>query len=172
MSIKSLTILACLATATLVGFTPTQIHAADLDRTVVGLKFEGPINVVYQITSDDMKEGVNEGLFYLKRVHQQYVDAGVDASRLDIKAVFHSDASTSILTDKAWNKYQQTTGGNPNTALIEELIANGIDIEFCNSRRISMKWEKSDIHSEVILVGGAYTRLTDLQLLGYAYIKF
>lgn len=104
MSIKSLTLLACLATSTLAGFTPSQLHAADPARTVVGLKYEGPIKVVYQITSDDMREGVNEGLFYLKRVHQQYVDSGVNGSRLDIKAVFHSDASTSILTDKAWNK--------------------------------------------------------------------
>ena len=47
----------------------------------------------------------------------------------------------------------------------------GIDIELCNTRRLSMKWEKAEIHPDVILVSGAYPRLTDLQLLGYAYIK-
>lgn len=173
---RSLSTFACLAAVALAAILPGRLHAADPlpkdDRPVVGLKHEGPIKVVYQITSADMKDGVNEGLFYLRKVHQLYKEAGVDPSRLDIKAVFHDDASPHVLTDEAWDKHQKTTGGNPNTAIIEELTALGIDIELCNTRRLSMKWEKSAVHSDVILVSGAYPRLTDLQLLGYAYIKF
>ncbi len=172
---RSLSAIASLAAVTLGMAAFSQLQAAEPapadNRPVTGLKFEGPIKVVYQITSADMKEGVNKGLFYLKKVHQLYTEAGVDPSRLDIKAVFHDDASPHVLTDGSWDKHQKTTGGNPNTAIIRELTALGIDIELCNTRRLSMKWEKSDIHSDVILVSGAYPRLTDLQLLGYAYIK-
>lgn len=172
---RSLSAIASLAAVTLAVVAPGRLLAADPaptdNRQVVGLKYEGPIKVVYQITSSDMKEGVNKGLFYLKKVHQLYMEAGVDPSRLDIKAVFHDDASPHVLTDESWNKHQKATGGNPNTAIIKELTALGIDIELCNTRRISMKWEKSEIHPDVILVSGAYPRITDLQLLGYAYIK-
>ncbi len=172
---RSLSIIACLAAVALSGFVPGTLHAAEPlptdNRPVVGLNYEGPIKVVYQITGADMKEGVNKGLFYLKKVHQLYMEAGVDPSRLDIKAVFHDDASPHVLTDVSWDKHQKATGGNPNTEIIKELTALGIDIELCNTRRIAMKWEKSDIHPDVILVSGAYPRITDLQLLGYAYIK-
>lgn len=172
---RSLSITACLAAVTLSGLVPGTLRAAEGlptdNRPVVGLKYEGPIKVVYQITGTGMKEGVNKGLFYLKKVHQLYMEAGVDPSRLDIKAVFHDDASPHVLTDASWDKHQKATGGNPNTAIIKELTALGVDIELCNTRRIAMKWEKSDIHPNVILVSGAYPRITDLQLLGYAYIK-
>lgn len=174
-SSRPLSIIGCLGAVTLVGLALGHLNAAEPipsdNRPVVGLNYEGPIKVVYQITGADMKEGVNKGLFYLKKVRQLYMEAGVDPSRLDIKAVFHDDASPHVLTDGAWNKHQKATGGNPNTAIIKELTALGIDIELCNTRRISMKWEKSDIHPDVILVSGAYPRITDLQLLGYAYIK-
>ncbi|RYG98524.1 MAG: hypothetical protein EON58_06875 [Alphaproteobacteria bacterium] len=171
-STRSLTAIGCMAFAIM---TSIPIHAAEDkssdDRPVLGLQYEGSIKVVYQITSADMKEGVNKGLFYLKKVHQLYMDAGVDSSRLDMKAVFHDDASPHVLTDDAWNKQQNATAGNPNTAIIKELTALGVDIELCNTRRIAMKWEKSHIHPDVILVSGAYPRITDLQLLGYSYIK-
>lgn len=172
---RSLSAIATLAAVTLGMVASSHLQAAEPaptdNRPVVGLKYEGPIKVVYQITGADMKEGVNKGLFYLKKVHQLYMEAGVDPSRLDIKAVFHDDASPHVLTDAAWDKHQKATGGNPNTAIIKELTALGIDIELCNTRRIAMKWEKSDIHPDVILVSGAYPRITDLQLLGSAYIK-
>lgn len=171
-SYRSITAIACMA---LTIATSTALHAETTkptdDRPVVGLQYEGPIKVVYQITSDEMKEGVNRGLFYLKKVHQLYMKEGVDPSRLEIKAVFHDDASPHVLTDEAWNKHQNSTDGNPNTAIIKELTELGVDIELCNTRRLSMKWEKSEVNSDVILVSGAYPRLTDLQLLGYAYIK-
>lgn len=172
---RALSAFASLAALALTVVGHGRLHAAEPisadNRSVIGLKYEGPIKVVYQITSSDMKEGVNKGLFYLKKVHQLYMESGVDPSRLDIKAVFHDDASPHVLTDAAWDKHQKATGGNPNTAIIGELAALGIDIELCNTRRLAMKWEKSEIHTDVILVSGAYPRITDLQLLGYAYIK-
>lgn len=156
-------------------FAPGAVNAAERkaadERPVLGLQYEGPIKVVYQITGGDMKDSVNKGLYYLKKVHRLYMEAGVDPARLDMKAVLHDEASPHVLTDEAWNKHQKTTAGNPNTAIIKELTDLGIDIELCNTRRLAMNWEKSEIHPDVILVSGAYTRITDLQLLGYAYIK-
>lgn len=175
ITLRTIAPLACVGLALATCFSYGTLKAAEEkptdDRPVVGLKYEGPIKVVYQITSADMKDGVNKGLHYLKKVHQLYMESGVEPARLDIKAVFHDDASPHVLTGAAWDEHQKETGGNPNTAIIAELTEMGIDIELCNTRRLAMKWEKSEIHRDVILVSGAYPRLTDLQLLGYAYIK-
>lgn len=168
--------IAAIACAAFTIATSASLHADEEkpidDRPVMGLQHEGPIKVVYQVTSDDMKDGVNKGLFYLKKAYGLYLKFGVDPARIDMKAVFHSDASSHVLTDEAWNNFHKTTGGNPNTAIIKELSDLGIAIELCNTRRISMKWQKSDIHPDVLLVSAAYHRITDLQLLGYAYVKF
>lgn len=113
---------------------PGHLHAAETvptdNRPVVGLKYEGPIKVVYQITSADMKEVFNKRLFHLKKVHQHYLDSGIDPSSLDLKAVFHDDASLHVLTDGSCDKHQKATGRNPNTAIIKDLTALGIDMNF------------------------------------------
>jgi intracellular sulfur oxidation DsrE/DsrF family protein len=142
------------------------------DRPVIGIEHEGPIRVVFQVTTPETKGAVNKGLFYLKKLHASYVSAGVDPARLDIRAVFHGEGAEHLLTDEAWDRVRGASGGNPNTALIAELTRNGVHVELCDSRRVSNGWAKSDVHPDVLLVAGAYQRLIDLQLRGYAYIRF
>ncbi len=142
------------------------------ERAVIGIEHQGPIRVVYQITSDDMKNGVGAGLFYLKKLHASYIAAGIDPDQLDIRAVYHGPASAHLLTDEAWNRHRNETAGNPNTAILSELAQRNVHVELCNTRRISNGWAKSDVHPDVLLVSGAYQRLIDLQIRGYAYIRF
>ena len=91
---------------------------------------------------------------------------------LDIRAVFHGDASTHLLTDEAYNRVKGTDTGNPNTKLIAELAKAGVHIELCDSRRREEGWAKSDIHPDVLLAEAAFARIIDLQMRGYAYIRF
>lgn len=142
------------------------------DRPVIGLQHEGPVRVVYQISADEWKEGVGKGLLYLKKVHEQYVDAGVDPDRLDIRGVFHGTAADHLLTDAAWNAWRGESGGNPNRELIAELAGRGVAVELCDTRRQANGWSKDDVHPDVLLVTGAYQRVIDLQLEGFAYVRF
>src|SRR5690606_16302798 len=106
------------------------------------------------------------------KLHDSYVTAGIDPDQLDIRAVYHGPASVHLLTDEAWNRHRDETTGNPNTAILSELAERGVHVELCNTRRISNGWAKSDVHPDVLLVSGAYQRLIDLQIRGYAYIRF
>ena len=142
------------------------------ERPVVGLQHDGPVRVVYQMTADEWKDGVGKGLLYLRNLHRGYIDAGVGADNLKIHAVFHGAAAVHLLTDSAWNGWQEDSGGNPNTELIAELTRRGVAVELCDTRRVANGWSKADIHPDVILVGGAYQRIIDLQLRGFAYIRF
>ncbi|HAN97926.1 MAG TPA: hypothetical protein DCQ98_11070 [Planctomycetaceae bacterium] len=150
---------------------PTAVGAQE-DRPVLDFQHQGPIKVVYQVTADEELDGVSKGLSYLKRLRQQLIDQGIDADRIDIRAVFHGQASFQLLTDETHDRLRKRSGGNPNSALIAELNEAGIRIEFCDFRRQELGWEKSDVHPDVTLVRGAFARLVDLQLQGYAYIRF
>lgn len=142
------------------------------DRPVIDFNHEGPIKVVFQITTPGLRDGVSQGLFHLNQLHDSYVAAGADPDQLDIRAVFHGDGAVHLLTDEAWNRVQGESGGNPSTALISELTKKGVHVELCDSRRVSNGWAKSDVHPGVLLVKGAFQRLIDLQGQGYNYIRY
>lgn len=142
------------------------------EREVLPLEHDGPIRAVFQVTKDEMKDGVHKGLYTLKKLHEGYLEAGIDPSRLDLRAVYHGDAADHLLTDEAWNRWRDTTGGNPNTRILAELKDLGVSIELCDSRRVQNEWSKADVHPDVLLAPNAYQRLIDLQLRGYAYVRF
>lgn len=149
-----------------------QEQKAQAERPVLQAKQHRPVKAVYQITSDEMQNGVNKGLASLKGAYQDYIDLGFTQENLKLKAVFHGKASSHLLTDAAWNKHAGAKGGNPNTALIDELIAREISIELCEVARTRNGWAKEDIHPGVVLVGNAYHRLVELQHEGFGYVKF
>lgn len=141
-------------------------------REIIGLQYQGPIRAVFEITRDEEMEGVSKGLHYLQKLANLYQKAGVSAERLDIRAVIHGPAATALLTDAAWSRVTGKTGPNPNTSLLTELAARGVAVELCNNTRTKQGWSKGDIHPDVLLASSAYIRLIDLQLQGYAYIRF
>ncbi len=142
------------------------------DRPVIGLQHEGPIRVVYQISRDEWKDGVGKGLFYLEKLHQSYLDAGVSPARLDVRAVFHGRAADHLLVNETWDAWRDVEGGNPNAELVAELLERGVSLELCDTRREANGWSKDDVLPGVLLVTGAYQRVIDLQQQGYAYIRF
>lgn len=145
--------------------------AMDRNRPVIGVQHKENIKVVFQMTSGDTTQGLGKILKILDSTYRNYIEEGVLPQNLSIRAVIHGDAADFLLTDAAWNKYKQQDSGNPNTALIGELIKRGVALELCNSRRTQNGWEKEDIYPDVILVSNAYHRIADLQSAGYAYIR-
>jgi len=176
----TLTVIACLLAAGIVAsFAVASARAEDKDpapasgeRNVLPLEHDGPVKAVFQVTKDEMKGGAHKGLFALKKMHEEYVKAGIDPKRIDLRAVYHGDAADHLLTDEAWNRWRKVTGGNPNTQILAELKKLGVSIELCDSRRRENEWSKDDVHPDVLLTPNAYQRLIDLQLRGYAYVRF
>lgn len=150
----------------------THATAAETgERNVLGIEHTGPIKAVFQVTKDEMTNGVHKGLFVLKEMHKGYVAAGIDPTLLDLRAVYHGDAADHLLTDEAWNHWRKETNGNPSRDIIAELTQLGVSVELCDSRRVQNGWSKDDIHPDVLLAPNAYQRLIDLQLGGSAYIR-
>ncbi|WP_236622094.1 DsrE family protein [Novipirellula maiorica] len=176
-TLASLTVLALSVTLPAFAAAPTDSISAQsksdpANRPVIGLQYQGPIKAVYQCTRDEWKEGVSKPLLYLKKLRGYYAKQGIDPEQLDLRAVFHGDASAHVLTDEAWNRVKHTDTGNPNTKLLAELKQMGVHVEFCDSRRQKEGWAKADIHPDVMLAEAAFARVIDLQHQGYAYIRF
>lgn len=130
------------------------------------------IRVVYQINTDDWKEGVGKGLLYLKKLTDTYDKMGIFEKERTISAVFHGKAGYWLLNDKAYAAFKKTDGENPNKEIIEELVKAGVSVELCAQTMKSHGWKPEDLLPQVRTVVGAYPRIIDLQMQGYAYIRF
>jgi intracellular sulfur oxidation DsrE/DsrF family protein len=130
------------------------------------------IRVVYQINTDDWKDGVGKGLLYLKKLTDAYEKMGITEKDRAISAVFHGKAGYWMLNDKAFAAFRKADGENPNKELIAALDKAGVSIELCDETRKSHGWKPEDLLPQVQTVVGAYPRIIDLQMQGYAYIRF
>ena len=128
------------------------------------------IRAAYDIGADDWRDGVGRGLFYLRKLLDTYDLMGVDPVGVQVSGVFHGKAGYWLLTDAAYREETGREEANPNKALIAELMKRGVSLELCSQTMLAHGWEPQDVLPGVLIVTGAYPRLIDLQLRGYAYI--
>ncbi len=174
---KLITFLLALSGNILLPLFPSTAHSAatvdpQLQREILSIEVRENIRVVYQVNRDEWKGGVGKALAYLKRLSEAYDGLEVPQDERHISAVFHGKAGYWMLTDEAYNAHTNTPAGNPNKTIIRELTAMGVSIELCAQTMKSQGWKAEDVLPDVKIVIGAYPRIIDLQLQGYAYIKF
>jgi len=95
----------------------------------------------------------------------------MDKASGHIIGVFHGPAAYMTLNDQAYNAERKVTTGNPYKALIEGLVASGVQIEEC---AVSMKgngWTNKDLLPVVKVNTGAISRITQLTQEGYVQIQ-
>jgi len=143
-----------------------------VSNEIIPLKMKNEIKVVYQINRDNWRNGVGSGLLYIKKLLGTYNLMSIDVSKREVKAVLHGKAGYWLLNDKAYNEFNGVNTGNPNLNLVKELAKNGVSVELCSQTMKHFGWENKDLIPEVKIVAGAYARIIDLQLQGYAYIRF
>jgi intracellular sulfur oxidation DsrE/DsrF family protein len=137
----------------------------------VGLEVKDGIKVVYQIKTDGKKGGIGEGLYYVKKLIDAYEKLGITESSRKVHAVFHGKAGYWLLKDSVYAK-EADENRNPNKKIIGELLTRDVNIELCSSTMRNHGWEASDLLKGVTIVVGAYPRIIDLQMRGYAYIRY
>ena len=130
------------------------------------------IRAVYQIKDDDWIGNFGKGLLYIKKLIEAYKSMGITAGEIHISAVFHGGAGYWMLKDAPYRAFTKKAEDNPNKAIIRELVDAGVSIELCAQTMKQHGWKRKDVRPEVQVVFGAYPRVIDLQLQGYAYIRF
>lgn len=148
------------------------VSHAEEKRVPIGVSVQKNIRVVYQIQEDDWKGGIGQGLHYVRKLLGAYDSLAIAEGDRSIHAVFHGSAGYWMLTDKSYSRFKDTKAGNPNRDVIEELVKRGVSVELCAETMKSQGWSVEDILPNVKIVVGAYPRIIDLQMQGYAYIRF
>ena len=141
-------------------------------RDVSPVKVLNDIYAVCRVKNDEWQDGVGGGLACVKRLVEDYKSMGVPTNEVHISAVFHGDAAYWLLKDAAYGAYKKGESVNPNKAIIQELVQRGVSIELCAQTMEEHGWTQDDVLPEVKIVIGAYPRIIDLELQGYAYIRF
>lgn len=112
------------------------------------------------------------GLHYLDKLARVYSQLGIGRGEREIVGVFHGDAGYFLLKAPAFLKAAVERGNTPNKQIVRELLDGGVSLELCKSTMQSHGWTGEDVLPGVKIVVGAYPRIIDLQLRGYAYIRF
>jgi accessory colonization factor AcfC len=130
------------------------------------------IAIVCRIDSDDWKDDVGAGLVFVRELVEAYRSIGTLANELHISAVIHGKAGYWTLKDDPYVAFTKGKGTNPNKAVIRELRELGVSVELCGATMKEGGWTEEDILPGVKIVPNAHPRIVDLELQGYAYIRF
>ncbi len=125
-----------------------------------------------RITTDERKDGVGAGLAAVRRLIQDYAAIGIAATEVHLCVVVEGNAGYWLLRDEAYRAKSGTALGNPNKALVQELLDLGVRLELCGRTMADNGWTEADLLPGVEVVPSANIRVIDLQLQGYAYIRF
>lgn len=88
-----------------------------------------------------------------------------------IIGVFHGPAAFMTLNDQSYNANRHVTTGNPYKGLINELVAEGVQIEECAVSMAGNGWTNKDLLPVVKVNTGAVGRLVELTQQGYVQIQ-
>ncbi|MCB1209453.1 MAG: DsrE family protein [Verrucomicrobiales bacterium] len=155
----------------LILFAFSACTASGAEPEVIPIQVRENLRIVYQVTDDAAHDGVNKGLFYARKLINTYQTHGINAKEVHLHLVYHGTGIAAVVNDEA-RKRLGTEDTNPNAAILAELIERGVQVELCENTMQSKGVKPSELMPGVKLVVGAYPRLIDLQLQGYAYIKF
>jgi len=139
---------------------------------IIKIKVKHNIRVVYDVDQNNIFAGVGRGLFMVRGLLESYKKLGIPQNQRHIVIVVHGGAVYWLLNNKTYEKYMNNPfNPNPNEHIIKQLIASGVSVDACNVSLRDHHWNAEDVMPGVKVVFDAYTRMIDLQMRGYAYIK-
>ena len=151
-------------------FALTIISAAT-EPEVIPIQVRENLRIVYQVTDDTPHEGVNKGLFYARKLINTYQKQGIAPEQVHLHLVYHGTGIAAVVNDEA-RKRLGAEAANPNGEILAELVKRGVQVELCENTMQQKSVKPSELMPGIKLVVGAFPRLIDLQLQGFAYIKF
>lgn len=125
--------------------------------------------VVFDITADAKPGEVNKGLERIARLLNLYGAGGLKAGDVRVAAVFHGEATKSVLTAAA---YAERFGvkENPNLPLVRELKKAGVEFYVCGQALHYKGFKVTEVDGDVPAAVAALTVVVNKQADGYAYV--
>jgi len=128
------------------------------------------IAIVFPVQEDkwDSEVGVGAALVGLREVLEQYKAIGIGLNELHVSAVVYGPPAYWLLQDEPYRDARGgAEGGNPNKAILRELMESGVSVEMCGLTMKEHGWTKKDLVPGVKVVPAFYPRVIDLEHQGY-----
>lgn len=116
-------------------------------------------NVVFNMDHAAFNGEKSVGLVQMQRMLDHFKKNGTKGN---ITAVFHGEIAYIGLTDAAYDKVRNTTGGNPYKGVIEKLAGEGVEFDFCANTMAAKGWTNRDLLPQFKVTTGAIFRITQL----------
>jgi intracellular sulfur oxidation DsrE/DsrF family protein len=132
---------------------------------------ETELKVIYDVgeSSDDRKKH-NQNLEFAARFLNLHVRSGMSIDNLKAAMTIHAKASHDVLSDEA---YRARFGvDNPNTQLINELTAAGVDLVLCGQAATKRNIKRAELHPNIKVAPSATTAIIQYQNMGYGWVKY
>jgi len=120
---------------------------------------------VFPVRDSVSAKDINGGLAEVGRIINLHIASGIPKNKLDIVVVVHGPALFSLYTHQNYHKKYGID--NPNIAMMDELIKNGVRFIACGQAMNFLEVKKEEIDPRVHISLTAQTVLSGYQLKGY-----
>jgi len=135
------------------------------DNAAEQLNLNQEYKLLFDVTSDKQKNGVNKRLWVVARTLNMMHVSGVPLANIKIVVAIHGAATFNILTEEAHiNKYGKS---NPNIDLIQKLRANGVSLFVCSQATAARNIKDEEVHADVVPALSSLSVLANYQIQGY-----
>ena len=118
------------------------------DQAASQLNKQLEYKLIFDIKSNQVKNGVNKGLWTIARTLNLFELSGIPNKKIELVASIHGEATFIALNN---NAYQNKFGrDNPNLNLINQLKENGVELYICSQATASRKINNRDLNINVI----------------------
>ena len=121
--------------------------------------------LIFDIKSNQIKNGVNKGLWTIARTLNLFELSGIPRKKIELVASIHGEATFITLNN---NAYRNKFGiDNPNLNLIKQLKENGVELYICSQATSSRNINNSDLNINVIPALSGIAVLSNHLLQGF-----
>lgn len=123
--------------------------------------------ILYHITTDKEKDGINVDLWHIARQINLLGVSGVPKENVRIVAVISGPATKIVLSDESYQK--RFKNKNPNTDIIKKLSGYGVDIEICGQALAEHEMDHTtEVNKNVKFTLSALIDIPTYQMKGYS----
>ena len=118
------------------------------DQAASQLNKQLEYKLIFDIKSNQVKNGVNKGLWTIARTLNLFELSGIPSKKIELVASIHGEATFITLNN---NAYRDKFGrDNPNLNLIKQLKENRVELYVCSQATASRKINNRDLNINVI----------------------
>jgi intracellular sulfur oxidation DsrE/DsrF family protein len=129
------------------------------------MKYKLLLEDVFPVRDSVSAKEVNGGLAEVGRIMNLHIASGIPKNKLDIVVVVHGPAIFSLYNNQNYHKKYGID--NPNIAMMDELVKNGVRFIACGQAMNFLEVKKEEIDPRVHISLTAQTVLSGYQLKGY-----